>query len=125
MLPLFPSLALFPKVPPKKNQRTFLIPAVNIKTFFYRWWQYGRKKYRTSFTMNLQNIFNLSGLVINMAGAYLMYRNAPPVNSKTFLYQDKELQELAKRDKRKNKMSRNGMLLLFVGFLLQLVAFFL
>lgn len=75
--------------------------------------------------MTTQNIFNLAGLIINMAGAYLMYRNAPPVNSQTHLYQLKELQEMAKRDKQKNKMSRNGMLLLFIGFLLQLVAFFL
>jgi hypothetical protein len=75
--------------------------------------------------MNLQNIFNLTGLVINMVGAYLMYRNAPPVNSKTFIYQNSELQEMAKRDNKKNKMSRNGMMMLFIGFVLQLVAFFL
>jgi len=75
--------------------------------------------------MTTQNIFNLSGLVINMAGAYLMYRNAPPVNSQTYLYQAKELQEMAKRDKHKNTMSRYGMLLLFVGFLFQFIALFL
>jgi len=79
-----------------------------------------------SFTvMNLQNIFNLSGMVVNMAGAYLMYRNAPPVNSQTFLYKHEEMQQIIKKDKYKNKMSRNGMLLLFIGFLLQSIAFFL
>jgi len=79
-----------------------------------------------SFTlMSLQNIFNLIGLIINMVGAYLMYRNAPPVNSQTVLYRDEEMQKIIKRDKFKNKMSRNGMLLLFIGFLVQLVAFFL
>ncbi len=79
-----------------------------------------------SFTlMNLQNIFNLIGLVINMVGAYLMYRNAPPVNSQTFLYKREEMQQIVKRDKQKNKMSRYGMLMLFVGFLFQLIAFFL
>ena len=75
--------------------------------------------------MSLQNIFNIIGLIINMVGAYLMYRNAPPVNSQTFLYRDEEMQKIIKRDKFKNKMSRNGMLLLFIGFLVQLVAFFL
>jgi len=75
--------------------------------------------------MTLQNIFNLTGLIINMVGAYLMYRNAPPVNSQIFFYQERELEQMAKRDKQKNKMSRYGMLLLFVGFLFQLVAFFL
>jgi len=79
-----------------------------------------------SFTlMKLQNIFNLAGLIINMVGAYLMYRNAPPVNSQTFLYRDEEMQQIIKRDKFKNKMSRYGMLMLFVGFLFQLIAFFL
>ena len=71
-----------------------------------------------SFTiMNLQNIFNLTGLVINMVGAYLMYRNAPPVNSQTLLYRDEEMKEKIKNDKHKNKMSHIGMLLLFIGFL--------
>lgn len=79
-----------------------------------------------SFTlMNLQNIFNLTGLIINMVGAYLMYRNAPPVNSQTFLYRREETEGLIKKDKQKNKMSRYGMLMLFVGFLFQLIAFFL
>ena len=75
--------------------------------------------------MNLQNIFNLTGLVINMVGAYLMYRNAPPVNSQTFLYRDEEMKEKIKKDKHKNKMSHIGMLLLFIGFLFQFIAFFL
>ena len=69
--------------------------------------------------MSTQNILTLTGLVINMIGAYLMYRNAPPVNSQTFLYLDKEMQEIIKKDKYKNKMSRYGMLLLFIGFVFQ------
>jgi hypothetical protein len=75
--------------------------------------------------MNLQNVFNLTGLVINMVGAYLMYRNAPPVNSQTHLYRASELQQMAKKDNQKNKMSRYGMLILFIGFLFQFIAFFL
>lgn len=75
--------------------------------------------------MTLQYILNLTGLIINMTGAYVMYKNAPVVNSQTSLYQDDELKKIIKNDKHKNKMSRNGMLLLFVGFLFQLVAFFL
>ena len=75
--------------------------------------------------MNLQNIFNLTGLVVNMVGAYLMYRNAPPVNSQTFFYKREEMEQIIKKDKLKNKMSRNGMLLLFIGFIIQFIAFFL
>jgi hypothetical protein len=54
-----------------------------------------------------------------------MYRNAPPVNSQTFLYRDEEMKEKIKKDIHKNKMSRYGMFLLFIGFFLQLIAFFL
>ena len=75
--------------------------------------------------MNLQNIFNLTGLVVNMIGAYMMYRNAPPVNSQTFLYQREEMQQINKKDKQKNLMSKYGMLLLFIGFIIQFIAFFL
>jgi hypothetical protein len=72
--------------------------------------------------MIAQNILNLTGLIVNIVGAYLMYRNAPPVNSQTFLYRDEEMKEKIKKDKHKNKMSRYGMFLLFIGFFLQFIA---
>jgi hypothetical protein len=72
--------------------------------------------------MTTQNIFNLIGLVTGMSGAYLMYHFTPKISSGTFLYQEAELREKEKKDAYKNKMVRNGMLLLFIGFIFQLIA---
>lgn len=73
--------------------------------------------------MIAQNILNLTGLIVNIIGAYLMYHNAPPVNSQTFLYRDEEMKEKIKKDKHKNKMSRYGMFLLFNWLFLSVYSF--
>jgi uncharacterized membrane-anchored protein YhcB (DUF1043 family) len=75
--------------------------------------------------MTTQNILNLIGLIVGMIGAYLMYHFTPKADSATWLYQDKELEELKKRDAYKNKMVRFGMLLLSIGFVFQLTALLL
>ncbi len=75
--------------------------------------------------MTIQNILNAVGLLTGMAGAYLMFYFSPKVDSGTWLYSALEADKMRKRDKYKNNMVRNGMLLLFAGFLLQLVAIFL
>ena len=75
--------------------------------------------------MTIQNILNMAGLVINMIGAFMMYHYAPKIDSATWLYQREELAQIKKRDAVKNKMARRGMLLLFVGFIFQIAAFFL
>lgn len=62
------------------------------------------------------------GLAAGMVGAFLMYHFTPKADSGTWLYQEAELKERKKKDAYKNKMVRNGMLLLFVGFLFQLSA---
>ncbi len=74
--------------------------------------------------MTLQNILNVTGLVIGMAGSYLMYHFSSKVDSGTWLYQREELEELKKKDAYKNKMVRFGMLLLAIGFIFQLAALF-
>jgi len=75
--------------------------------------------------MSKQNIFNLIALAINMAGAYMMYHYTPKISSQLFLYTDAETESKRKRDAYKNKMVRIGMLLLFIGFLLQSIALFI
>jgi hypothetical protein len=54
-----------------------------------------------------------------------MFYFSPKVDSGTWLYLAAEAEKIKRRDRRKNKMIRNGMLLLFAGFLLQLIALFL
>jgi hypothetical protein len=70
--------------------------------------------------MNLLTILNLCGLVINMIGAYLMYHYTPRVNSQVYLYQQEEAEQMWRKDQFKQRMIRLGMLLLFIGFILQL-----
>jgi len=71
------------------------------------------------------DILNLLALLINVAGSFLMFYFSPAVNSMSYLYNRSELPEIKKRDDRKNKMVRTGMLILLIGFLLQAVALFL
>ena len=75
--------------------------------------------------MTSQNILTASGLLVGMVGAYLMFYFSPKVDSGTWLYQESEAEQIKRKDSRKNKMIRNGMLLLFAGFLLQLIALLL
>ncbi len=75
--------------------------------------------------MTAQNILNIAGLLTGMSGAYIMFYFSPKVDSGTWLYLAAEAEKIKRRDRRKNKMIRNGMLLLFAGFLLQLIALFI
>ena len=67
-------------------------------------------------------MLNVLSASLNMAGAMLMFLNTPKVDSGTYLYEHEEMIEIEKRDERKNRFTRLGMMLLFVGFLLQLGA---
>jgi multisubunit Na+/H+ antiporter MnhB subunit len=73
--------------------------------------------------MTTQNILNLAGLVINMIGAYMMYHYTPKASSQIFFYSDKE--QPKQKDIHNNKMIRFGMFLLFIGFIVQLIAMFI
>jgi hypothetical protein len=72
--------------------------------------------------MNKQNIFNLVGLLLNMIGAFMMYYYTPKVSSQLALYLRTEAEAFRKKDLRRNKMIRIGMLLLGIGFLCQSAA---
>lgn len=72
--------------------------------------------------MALQNIFNILGLIVNMVGAYMMYHYTPKASSQVVLYTFAEAEQIRKKDLRTNKMIRLGMLLLFIGFILQFTA---
>jgi hypothetical protein len=75
--------------------------------------------------MTIQNIFNTSGLIINMAGAYMMFHFTPKIESRLFMYTEEEHRKMQQKDLLKNKMVRLGMLLLFIGFILQFAALFM
>jgi hypothetical protein len=71
------------------------------------------------------DILNLIALFISMAGSFLMYFYSPNVSSQTIIYRKVEMERINKRDAHKNKMLRRGMLLLFIGFIIQAAAIFL
>lgn len=75
--------------------------------------------------MSYYKILNIVGLVISMLGTFLMFYYSPKVESRFFLYQDQEYKAMHKKDNRKNKKIRFGMLLLFMGFLFQLISILL
>ncbi len=68
---------------------------------------------------------NLLVLFINITGSFLMFYFYPETNSIKYLYRKEELERIRKRDARKNKMVRRGMLLILIGFMLQTSAIFL
>lgn len=74
---------------------------------------------------DLNKLLNIIGLVINIAGALLMFINTPRVNFQVYLYNREEGPLLRDKEKRMNKRIKQGMLLLFIGFFLQLIAIFL
>lgn len=75
--------------------------------------------------MNYYKILNISALVISMLGTFLMFYYSSKVDSRLFFYQEGEYKDMHRKDNRKNKMIRFGMLLLFIGFSLQLISMLL
>lgn len=73
-------------------------------------------------TKHLPLVLNILSACLNMSGTILMFYNTPKISSKVFIYRHEELVALEARDKLRNKMTRLGMLLLFIGFLVQLLA---
>jgi len=71
------------------------------------------------------DILNLLALFISIAGSFIMFYFSPVVNSQTYIYTREETNKIRKRDARKNKMVRRGMLLILIGFILQASAIFL
>lgn len=72
--------------------------------------------------MTIVLIINSVGLLFDIAGALLMYFNAQPVSYQTYLYRREELKLLASKAKKKNQRMKLGAILLFTGFMLQLLA---
>ncbi len=74
--------------------------------------------------ISIAKILNIAGLVISMAGAMLVYLNTPKVNFQIYLYNESERPEKERKAKAMNRRTKQGMLFIFFGFLLQLIALF-
>ena len=74
--------------------------------------------------MELNKLLNIIGLITNTLGAFLMFYYTPKVDSNTYLYNEDEQPEINGNDGSRNKWIRNGMIMLFIGFIIQLIALF-
>ena len=67
-------------------------------------------------------IINALGLASGFIGALVVFSFSPKVSSSTFLYNQSEESRILRTDRRKNRISKMGMILIAIGFGLQLVA---
>lgn len=74
--------------------------------------------------MSLQQILNNTGLCIDIIGVVLIFFNSPKITYNTYIYNDQELKELNKKASRKYRYARIGLLLLVIGFGMQLASNF-
>lgn len=70
-------------------------------------------------------ILNIIGLLLGMIGSFLMFINTPKISFRTIVYQKAERPIIEAKEKLMNQKLRAGMILLFIGFLLQLIALFM
>ncbi|PWK17101.1 hypothetical protein [Xanthomarina spongicola] len=75
--------------------------------------------------MDTSTIINTVGLIFDITGAILMFKNSMPVKFGSYLYSSKYLKLQKIKAKKMNRNIGLGALLLCIGFILQLVATFL
>lgn len=72
--------------------------------------------------MKLALTINSVGLIFDIIGAILMFRNSQAVNFGTYIYTKKELKDLKMKARKMNRMVKLGAIFLFIGFSLQLIS---
>lgn len=75
-------------------------------------------------TMDSSDGLNIMGLVMNIVGAFVMYKNSQPVTFETFIYCSGNSEKRKRKAKRMNRNERFGLILLVIGIVFQLNAIF-
>ena len=75
-----------------------------------------------SLFMDISLAINSIGLLLDIVGALLMFFNAQPVNYDVLFNDRERLKVLRSIARKKNRRIKLGALLLFIGFMLQLVS---
>lgn len=70
------------------------------------------------------NFLNISGLLLDIIGAALVFFNSPEVTSTSYGYFINEAVKIEKKAHRKRKRARIGFALLAIGFILQIRVIF-
>jgi hypothetical protein len=73
--------------------------------------------------MSAATLVNSAGLIIDIIGALMIFLNSPKLEAMSWIgeYSEKEFKET----NRKNKFARWGMIVISVGFTLQLISNFI
>ena len=74
--------------------------------------------------MDASNYLNIIGLALDVSGACLVFFNSPKTTYQTHMYQSSEIPELVKKADKQNNLAKFGFLLLFIGFMIQLISNF-
>ncbi len=75
-------------------------------------------------TMNLVTLLNVLAASNGMIGSILLYKGSFSFEAPAVYADEKFLNDMAKRNKRRQLIQRAGMIFLFIGFLLQCIAQF-
>jgi len=71
----------------------------------------------------LSTILTNIGLSLDIIGALMIFFGSPKISFATILHSDEENIRLGKIANRKNKLAKFGALILFVGFVMQFIAY--
>jgi hypothetical protein len=74
------------------------------------------------FNFDISVLVNSIGLVFDVLGAILIYKNTPKVSFDNFLYDTEVYEKMRITARKMNKRVRVGTLFLFTGFLIQLIS---
>ena len=75
-------------------------------------------------TFTTPELINSIGLGLDILGAALIFFNSPKPSHSTVIYQNDELERLARKDNRKHNLAKAGLFILIMGFILQLISNF-
>ena len=67
-------------------------------------------------------LIGASGLILDIIGAVLIFFNSPQISHEVYIYNQEETDRLEKKARRNHLMTKIGLVLLIIGFVLQLLA---
>lgn len=74
--------------------------------------------------MDISTIINSIGLLLDIIGVLIIYKNSPIVKAGTYFYEREHVEKMKIDAAKKNKLVRKGTFILFIGFIIQLVSNF-
>ncbi len=70
-------------------------------------------------------IVNSLGLILDIIGVLLVFIHSPILQSVTYMYSIERNEEFRKTDKKKNNRAKLGLILIIIGFLIQISSNFI